>query len=145
MSRSERHPWGAAIRETVATLAHLAHMAHLAHLARLARLAHLAHLARLAHLAPSLRLLSEGGACDAGRVAGGTPCWCGGTLHHSQVTAKSPLSHLRQRGPYLEPGRNKVTAVGFEPTPLRNGALSHRLRPLGQTVLVLTHFKLRTQ
>ena len=29
-----------------------------------------------------------------------------------------------------------MTAVGFEPTPLRNGALSHRLRPLGQTVLV---------
>lgn len=31
-----------------------------------------------------------------------------------------------------------MTAVGFEPTPLRNGALSHRLRPLGQTVLVHT-------
>ena len=29
----------------------------------------------------------------------------------------------------------KVTPVGFEPTPLRNGALSHRLRPLGQSVL----------
>ena len=28
-----------------------------------------------------------------------------------------------------------MTAVGFEPTPLRNGALSHRLGPLGQTVL----------
>ena len=28
-----------------------------------------------------------------------------------------------------------LTAVGFEPTPFRNGALSHRLRPLGQTVL----------
>jgi hypothetical protein len=27
-----------------------------------------------------------------------------------------------------------VTAVGFEPTPLRTGALSQRLRPLGQTV-----------
>ena len=26
-------------------------------------------------------------------------------------------------------------AVGFEPTPFRNGALSHRLRLLGQTVL----------
>ncbi len=30
----------------------------------------------------------------------------------------------------------KMTAVGFEPTPLRNGTLSHRLRPLGQTVLI---------
>ena len=29
-----------------------------------------------------------------------------------------------------------MTAVGFEPTPLWNVALSHRLRPLGQTVLV---------
>ena len=29
---------------------------------------------------------------------------------------------------------NKLTPVGFEPTPLRNGALSHRLRPLGQSV-----------
>ena len=29
----------------------------------------------------------------------------------------------------------KMKAVGFEPTPFRNGALSHRLRPLGQTVL----------
>ncbi len=27
-----------------------------------------------------------------------------------------------------------MTPVGFEPTPLRNGALSHRLRPLGQSV-----------
>jgi hypothetical protein len=30
---------------------------------------------------------------------------------------------------------NKMTPVGFEPTPSRNGALSHRLRPLGQSVL----------
>ena len=29
-----------------------------------------------------------------------------------------------------------MTAVGFEPTPLRTGALSQRLRPPGQTVLV---------
>ena len=29
----------------------------------------------------------------------------------------------------------KLTAPGFEPTPFRNGALSHRLRPLGQTVM----------
>ena len=28
-----------------------------------------------------------------------------------------------------------MTAVGFEPTPLRTGASSQRLRPLGQTVL----------
>ena len=43
-----------------------------------------------------------------------------------------------------------MTAVGFEPTPLRTGTLSQRLRPFGQTVdamalivqnvaMVLTH------
>ena len=30
--------------------------------------------------------------------------------------------------------RPNMTAVGFEPTPLRTGAWSQRLRPLGQTV-----------
>ena len=29
----------------------------------------------------------------------------------------------------------QLTAVGFEPTPFRTGALSQRLRPLGQTVM----------
>ena len=28
-----------------------------------------------------------------------------------------------------------LTAVRFEPTPFRNGALSHSLRPLGQTLM----------
>ena len=39
----------------------------------------------------------------------------------------------------------KVTPVGFEPTPLRTGALSQRLRPLGQSVLALVapHFLIR--
>ena len=31
----------------------------------------------------------------------------------------------------------QVTPVGFEPTPFRNGALSHRLRPLGQSVVMI--------
>jgi hypothetical protein len=30
---------------------------------------------------------------------------------------------------------NKMTPVGSEPTPFRNGALSHRLRPRGQSFL----------
>ena len=30
--------------------------------------------------------------------------------------------------------------MGFEPTPLRTGALSQRLRPLGQTVLLVRPF-----
>ena len=34
-----------------------------------------------------------------------------------------------------EPTFEQMTAVGFEPPPFRNGALSHRLRPLGQTVM----------
>ena len=34
----------------------------------------------------------------------------------------------------------KLTPVGFEPTPLRTGALSQRLRPLGQSVLIDVHF-----
>ena len=42
-----------------------------------------------------------------------------------QVVARTPA---QQR-------RNAMTAVGFEPTPFRTGALSQRLRPLGQTVL----------
>ena len=35
---------------------------------------------------------------------------------------------------YLRLKAKELTAVGFEPTPFRSGALSHRLRPLGQTV-----------
>ena len=33
-----------------------------------------------------------------------------------------------------------MTVVGFAPTPLRTGAGSQRLRPLGQTVLLCTSF-----
>ena len=32
--------------------------------------------------------------------------------------------------------QQSLTAVRFEPTPLRTGALSQRLRPLGQTVML---------
>ncbi len=42
---------------------------------------------------------------------------------------------------YFLQTKTKVTAVGFEPTPLRTGALSQRLRPLGQTVLRVCAFK----
>ena len=38
-------------------------------------------------------------------------------------------------------GNAAVTPVGFEPTPFRNGTLSHRLRPLGQTVLTACRSK----
>ena len=52
------------------------------------------------------------------------------------------LLPLKVRGasagfPTGKPKRNEstMTAVGFEPTPLRTGAWSQRLRPLGQTVM----------
>ena len=38
--------------------------------------------------------------------------------------------------------RCEVTAVGFEPTPLRTDALSQRLRPLGQTVISISQMHL---
>ena len=41
----------------------------------------------------------------------------------------------RCNGPHTCCHSARMTAVGFEPTPLRTGALSQRLRPLGQTVL----------
>ncbi len=60
---------------------------------------------------------------------------------NSDKHARNVFVAARQRAPsathdvlracYLH---NSVTAVGFEPTPLRTGALSQRLRPLGQTV-----------
>ena len=37
----------------------------------------------------------------------------------------------------------RLTPVGFEPTPLRTGALSQRRRPLGQRVLIDVHFLFR--
>ena len=43
-----------------------------------------------------------------------------------------------KRSAELTPVSEQMTAVGFEPTPLRTGALSRRLRPLGQTVLAST-------
>ena len=55
-------------------------------------------------------------------------------------------SHASDHGSlqYCVPSQSwpyKVTAVGLEPTPLRNGALSHRLRPLGQTVMLRCQHK----
>ena len=49
----------------------------------------------------------------------------GNEINHAHVHTHMVASHVA-----------KVTPVGFEPTPFRNGALSHRLRPLGQSVSV---------
>ena len=53
----------------------------------------------------------------------------------SQNCAMQLSKFARAATTFKMKARDKLTAVGFEPTPLRNGALSHRLRPLGQTVL----------
>ena len=89
----------------------------------------------------------------AGRECGlGRPARAEQTPRHEGATAKGSQSGAERGGPPTKFGlavkgiiparrgrvRNeKVTAVGFEPTPFRNGALSHRLRPLGQTVLLV--------
>ena len=75
------------------------------------------------------------------------------TLRHLRPCARvtplrrtsSTLQHLRPCARVPPPHRNlntcqplqlftRMTPVGFEPTPFRNGALSHRLRLLGQSV-----------
>ena len=75
------------------------------------------------------------------------------TLRHLRLCARvtpvrrtsSTLQHLRPCARVPPPHRNlntcqplqlftRMTPVGFEPTPFRNGALSHRLRPLSQSV-----------
>ena len=50
----------------------------------------------------------------------------GGAVHETQVVVQWAQALTRVAA--------TVTAVGFEPTPFRTGALSQRLRPLGQTV-----------
>ena len=60
-----------------------------------------------------------------------------GMENEEQVTPAEKISiHTSRHLPHnYARSPAKVTPVGFEPTPLRNGALSHRLRPLGQSVL----------
>ena len=57
----------------------------------------------------------------------------GGAQPAIGVVVRGPMGGRGQRAADRE---EETTPVGFEPTPLRSGALSHRLRPLGQTVLV---------
>ena len=54
------------------------------------------------------------------------------TVRHIAGLCESVISHHLRVKPHLE-----LTAVGFKPTPFRTGALSQRLRPLGQTVMAL--------
>ena len=59
-------------------------------------------------------------------------------LEQEACASRGAMSHwVMDLAPVLGGAQpHKVTAVGFEPTPLRTGALSQRLRPLGQTVLL---------
>jgi hypothetical protein len=59
--------------------------------------------------------------------------------HFAQLTADQQVPGSNPGLPFLPCGwipaahhQPLVTAVGFEPTPLRTGALSQRLRPLGR-------------
>lgn len=61
---------------------------------------------------------------------------CGVRTHAFSEWRLEPPRQGRPRRQYPHGGPVALTAVGFEPTPFRNGALSHRLRPLGQTVLL---------
>ena len=67
--------------------------------------------------------------------------------HPSKLLARRAMHGLREQISSLyerkttcdKPGGRyvaKMTPVGFEPTPFRHGASSHRLRPLGQSVHV---------
>ncbi len=70
------------------------------------------------------------------RTQSGAPSiWakCALTTSHPRVDAQAKAGKP-SRG--REALHSKVTAVGFEPTPLRTGAWSQRLRPLGQTVIL---------
>ena len=51
------------------------------------------------------------------------------------LCADPPSQQRHKMMSRCRPIGTRVTAVGFEPTPLRTGALSQRLRPLGQTVV----------
>ena len=57
-------------------------------------------------------------------------------LEYFQTSTAAPIPKLKHeaRSRYSS-WAYQMTAVGFEPTPLRTGAWSQRLRPLGQTVM----------
>ena len=108
------------------------------------------HIALLAPLPPKLRHKFAPGPpqfsinCLTPSPLFRTSC-CYTSRHHSCFVS-SPSAFVRcprfsrTRPPHsatthARPTRVKMTPVGFEPTPFRTGALSQRLRPLGQSVL----------
>ena len=58
--------------------------------------------------------------------------------NHSKTTEFGKFGYDARNFRIINSERSiQVTPVGFEPTPFRNGALSHRLRPLGQSVVMI--------
>ena len=74
------------------------------------------------------------------RLPAGSSCPFWPEAQAGLLWLRGPLPARVHAGPWAGPGE-AMTAVGFEPTPLRSGALSRRLRPLGQTVLPLLEKK----
>ena len=62
-----------------------------------------------------------------------TACLATQTLAFACET--KPVTRQARTCPGRDLSHSSLTAVGFEPTPLRTGAWSQRLRPLGQTVM----------
>ena len=69
--------------------------------------------------------------------ADSTTC-IGRHLHPAQKFWAMIHYHVNNAAPTnkIHVHQTQMTAVGFEPTPLRTGAWSQRLRPLGQTVII---------
>ena len=55
-------------------------------------------------------------------------------LYQEELAAQAIQIEIPQSPAFADKSESHVTDVGFEPTPLRTGARSQRLRPLGQTV-----------
>ena len=70
-----------------------------------------------------------GGRPHAAGLPDGSQKAPGGGTVHARPHSGCGIALVRRRR------KSIMTAVGFEPTPLRTGAWSQRLRPLGQTVL----------
>ena len=92
-----------------------------------------------------LRGVTRAPGCNAALLGWGSRHLAGLHVMSDTILARRAIRGLRKQiSPLYErtatcdkPGGRcvaKMTPVGFEPTPFRNGALSHRLRPLGQSV-----------
>ena len=75
--------------------------------------------------------------CSGPFGQGATECQCVPLRNHKSCSGQLVFPEDTKSAvaiPSSSAWTNKMTTVGIEPTPLRNGALSHHLRPLGHTV-----------